>query len=295
MSETRMRSITHPGPVSEAAFQSLPARTYKVLEQIPPGVSLLDGFDRLLRHYGCVSAVARLGPTSLWPVVYVLPAISGSSEHAVYYSDRHEPCTPIALNAGAVTVGVRENTTWLHCHASWYESDGSWHCGHLLPDETYLAQPLEVELTLLADAGFMVCPDAHTNFNLFKPRPLPPLVRRSLAFSLDWNAGWCVRVAPNVDLCQVLETFCEQEGIESARVLGGVGSTVGAVFDDGRVVQPFVTELLIENGQIYSRDGKPEALIDVALIDYQGGVHRGRLARGENPVLVTCELVLLPE
>ena len=294
MPESHMRSITHPGPVLEPAFQSLPARTYNVLEQIPPGLSLLDGFDQLLSRYGCLSAVARLGSTSLWPVVYVLPAISGSSEHAVYYSDRHVPCAPIRLNAGAVTVGVRENATWLHCHASWYDADGSWHCGHLLPDETYLAQPLDVELTLIADAGFVVCSDAHTNFSLFKPRPLPPLASSSRAFALEWDAGWCVRVAPNVDLCQVLETFCKRERIESARILGGVGSTVGAVFDDGRVVRPFVTELLIESGQICSRNGQWEANIEVALIDYQGGVHRGRLARGQNPVLVTCELVLLP-
>lgn len=295
MLEKSMRNIIHPGPVIEPALQSLPARVLTVLDQIPAGVSLLEGFDRLLGKYGCQSAVARLGSSSLWPVVYVLPALSKSREHAVYYSDRHVPGLPVSLNEGTVTVGLRDGATWLHCHASWYESDGSWHCGHLLPDETYLAQPLEVELSLLADAGFVVCADIHTNFNLFKPRVLSLPAHSSLASSSAWMPGWCVRVAPNVDLCHVLETFCETEGIESARILGGVGSTVGAAFSDGRVVQPFVTELLIGSGVIQSRAGIRHAMIDVALIDYQGGVHRGRLARGENPVLVTCELLLLPE
>ena len=32
--------------------------------------------------------------------------------------------------------------------------------------------------------------------------------------------------------------------------------------------------------------------LDVALIDYTGGIGEGRLIRGDNPVLMTMELVL---
>jgi len=38
--------------------------------------------------------------------------------------------------------------------------------------------------------------------------------------------------------------------------------------------------------------GAPEATLDVALIDYTGGIGEGRLIRGDNPVLMTMELVL---
>jgi hypothetical protein len=100
-------------------------------------------------------------------------------------------------------------------------------------------------------------------------------------------------VSPNLDLCTALESVCAAHGWTRARVRGGVGSTIGAVFDDGRIVKPFVTETLIRQGEIRSgADGRPQAQIDVTLIDHLGGRHQGRLARGENPVLVTFELVL---
>ena len=38
--------------------------------------------------------------------------------------------------------------------------------------------------------------------------------------------------------------------------------------------------------------GALDASLDVALIDYTGGIGVGRLVRGDNPVLMTMELVL---
>jgi hypothetical protein len=93
----------------------------------------------------------------------------------------------------------------------------------------------------------------------------------------------------------VLETFCQTHQIQHATILGGVGSTVGAIFQDGRVVEPFVTELLIRSGQIIRDDqGQPRAEIDISIVDYKGGLTEGRLAKGGNPILVTAELVLCP-
>jgi len=39
-------------------------------------------------------------------------------------------------------------------------------------------------------------------------------------------------------------------------------------------------------------DGRLAAELDIALVDYLGGVAEGRLVRGDNPVLMTMELVL---
>ena len=100
-------------------------------------------------------------------------------------------------------------------------------------------------------------------------------------------------MSPNVDICTALEQFCKEHHIKHARIQGGVGSTVGAVFEDGRVVEPFVTELLIRQGDIHAgADGQVRAALDVSMVDHKGGVSEGRLARGQNPVLVTFELVL---
>ena len=38
--------------------------------------------------------------------------------------------------------------------------------------------------------------------------------------------------------------------------------------------------------------GALEAQLDIALVDYLGGLAEGRLVRGDNPVLMTMELVV---
>jgi hypothetical protein len=59
------------------------------------------------------------------------------------------------------------------------------------------------------------------------------------------------------------------------------------------VTEPFATELAITSGAIVpGASGALEAALDVALIDYTGGIAEGRLVRGDNPVLMTMELVL---
>ena len=129
--------------------------------------------------------------------------------------------------------------------------------------------------------------------------PDPMLERGSTAetnlasMQTPFSKGYALRVAPNIDICTALETFCRDRGITHAKIQGGVGSTVGAVFDDGRVVEPFVTELLIRNGEIVTNAaGQTQAQLDVSMVDYKGGVSEGRLARGQNHVLVTFELAL---
>jgi len=59
------------------------------------------------------------------------------------------------------------------------------------------------------------------------------------------------------------------------------------------VTEPFATELAITVGSIAPGDsGALEAALEIALIDYTGGIAEGRLIRGDNPVLMTMELVL---
>ncbi len=102
-----------------------------------------------------------------------------------------------------------------------------------------------------------------------------------------------MRLRPNQDFAGALENFGRRHGIFRARIHGGVGSTIGARFTDGRSVVPFATELAIRGGSIAPNDGGSlEAELDVALVDYLGGLNEGHLLRGDNPVLMTMELVL---
>src|SRR5216684_4453948 len=107
------------------------------------------------------------------------------------------------------------------------------------------------------------------------------------------SRAFALRLRPNQDFAGALEAFCRERGIVSAKLHGGVGSTIGARFADGRIVEPFATELAVSSGVIVSGvSGALEAELDIALVDYQGGIAEGPLLRGDNPVLMTMELVL---
>ena len=139
----------------------------------------------------------------------------------------------------------------------------------------------------LDGALFTAEPDPETNFKLFGPVP-------SAATSAQTTGrAYALRLRPNQDFAGALEAFCRERGISSAKLHGGVGSIIGARFADGRSVEPFATEMAVRSGAIaLGADGTPEATLDVALVDYTGGLAVGRLTRGDNPVLMTMELVL---
>ena len=292
------RRIEHPGPCTEDPIHTAASRCLTVYETLSSGQTILEAFAALLKKYNVDSAVARLESGCLFPASYVLPALSTDPNYAVYYSQTFEASAPLALSEGAVTIGLRDQKPWLHCHARWTDGSGQLHCGHLLPEQTYLAQDTLVELTLLLDAAFEVVADEHTRFSLFKPRVNPTQSVEQGAVSsrppipLNMAPGVLVRVAPNVDFGLALLEACARHDIKSAFVHGGVGSVVGAVFDDGREVEPVVTELMVRRG--YVDRMSLQVTLDIALIDYTGTVSEGCLALGNNPVLVTCELVLVP-
>lgn len=286
-----LRSIQHPGPAATQRCQVVEARVTACDLVLQPGRSLLAAVTDALSTSAATSAVLTLAGGSLFPFAHVMPALSTSPEHAVYFSDRFDADAPVRLEFATVTYGRHGDQPWLHCHAAWTDAQGQRHCGHLLPDLGVLAAPVLASAWLLDGAEFRVGADDETRFSLFKPVPSAPIRAASAA----GRPALAIRLGPNEDLCTALEAICRERGIRQARVRGGVGSTVGVVFDDGRRVEPFVTETLVRQGRIVTgRDGWPRAEIDVSMVDHLGGQASGRLARGANPVLVTFELVLEP-
>ncbi|MGY0196420.1 PCC domain-containing protein [Leptothrix sp. BB-4] len=288
------RQIVHPGP-SRREASVLPVRLATHDLRLGTGTSFLDAVDTAVRAAcgGPASGVLHLkgGRCEPWP--YVLPALSRTPEHAVYFSERHEAVGAVELVEATVTLGLRaDGRPWLHSHVDWIEADGTRGCGHVLPEQARLADaPLQATFWQMRDADYTVQADEETRFSLFKPAskstPSPDAIGHA------GRPALAVRLAPNQDVCEAIESICAAHGIGRAVVRGGVGSTVGAVFDDGRVVEPFVTETLIRHGTVEPDEhGRPRAALDITMIDFHGGRHQGRLARGENPVLVTFELVL---
>lgn len=299
-----MRSIQHPGQPSaqRVAAQQVELEPFDL--KLPAHMTLMQAVAQSMQGIGAQCATFRMSGGGLKPFSYVMPALAKTSAHAVYFSDIYPVEGAVRLETASVTFGQRDGKPWLHSHAIWIEESGRRHCGHLLPDDIQVNAPIRAQGVALRGATFVVCPDGETNFTLFVPLKsmtqsgqttagAPALQTTSASNQTPRGKGYALRVAPNVDICTALETFCSQRGITRATIQGGVGSTVGAVFDDGRIVEPFVTELLIRKGEVLTdARGHTQAQLDVSMVDYKGGVSEGRLARGQNPVLVTFELAL---
>jgi predicted DNA-binding protein with PD1-like motif len=282
-----MRRIAQPGPPAPERIQWVEARGRAFRFTLEAGVPLLEAARRGFVAAGFSGGTLNIGSGALGPFAYVMPALSRTGENAAFYSDTFRLAGVTRLKTATMTLGVRDGAPFFHCHAFWLEAGGRAGGGHILPEETVVAEAFEVDAFGLDGAVFTAEPDRETNFKLFGPLPSVAVgaETRSRAFAL--------RLRPNRDFANALEGFCRERGISRARIHGGVGSTIGARFTDGRSVEPFATELTVTSGVIApGAGGALEAELDIALVDYTGGLAEGRLVRGDNPVLMTMELVL---
>jgi predicted DNA-binding protein with PD1-like motif len=282
-----MRSIVQPGAAVPERIQWVEARGRAFSATLAAGLPLLEAARRAFAGEGFAGGVLNFRDGGLGPFAYVMPALSRTGDNAAFYSDTFRPDGVTRLKLGAMTLGQRDGAPFFHAHALWTEADGRSNGGHILPEETIIAEPFAVEAFGLDGAVFTAEPDPETNFKLFGPVP-------SLsAGAMTTSRAFALRLRPNQDFAGALETFCRAHGVFRARLHGGVGSTIGARFTDGRSVVPFATELAVSSGFVAAgANGTLEAALDIALVDYLGGLAEGRLVRGDNPVLMTMELVL---
>ena len=281
-----VRQIEQPGPATPERIAFVESHGLRFEMQLQPGLTLLEAVRRSFAAAGFTSGVARVDGAALSPFAYVMPALSKTPEHAAFYSDIFRPAGVARIETGVMTFGLRDGAPFFHCHALWTEADGKRCGGHILPDETVLAEAITLPAVGLDGAAFTAEPDAETNFKLFGP-----VQAQSLGATQE-GRFFALRVRPNIDFSSALEQFCIAHGIRRARIHGGVGSTIGARFGDGRAVENFATEVAITAGHIVVEAGQATSEIDVALVDYTGAMASGRLKRGDNPVLMTFELVL---
>ena len=282
-----MRSIVQPGPPVRERIQWVEGRGRAFSCTLQAGVSLLEAARRGFAAEGFVGGTLNIGGGALGPFAYVMPALSRTGDNAAFYSDTFRPAGVTRLKMGTMTLGFRDGAPFFHCHGLWTEADGRSGGGHILSEETVVAEPFAVEAFGIDGAAFIAEPDPETNFKLFGP------VASAVAGAETTCRAFALRLRPNQDFAGTLEAFCREHGVTRGRIHGGVGSTIGAHFADGHIVEPFATELAVRSGIIVSgAGGALEAELDVGLVDYAGGIAKGRLRRGDNPVLMTMELVL---
>jgi predicted DNA-binding protein with PD1-like motif len=281
-----MRRIQQPGPPVPERIQWVEGRGRAFSLTLQAGLPLLEAARRGFAAQGFAGGTLNIKGGALGPFAYVMPALSKTSDHAAFYSETFRPLGVTQLKLATMTLGVRDGAPFFHCHGLWREADGRINGGHMLPEETVVAEPFAVEAFGIEGAMFAAEPDSETNFKLFGPVP------SEASGAETTSRAFALRLRPNQDFAGALENFCRERNVARARIYGGVGSTIGARFIDGCSVEPFATELAITSGIIESRAGAPEAELTIALVDYTGGIAEGRLVRGDNPVLMTMELVL---
>ena len=277
------RRIQQPGPALEPRILAVPCRATQIRFTLRPGEVLLDGLASHFAEAGyapCPGAVVHLTGGAFGPFQYVIPALSETPEHAAFYSEIFAPAGVTKLELGRVTYGSREGKPWLHCHGFWTQADGHATGGHVIPDGAVVAEPIEAEAWVLDGAAFDTRHDPETNFTLLGPVPDNGSGTGSGRF-------FAMRLRPNQDWGGSLVTFCAAQDIRRARILGGVGSIIGAVFADGRESPPFATEIFVRSGEIDT-----SSRIEIGLVNHLGERLEGLLTHGENPVLMTAEFVL---
>jgi predicted DNA-binding protein with PD1-like motif len=282
------RRVLQPGLEAAERVQWVAGYATPLKFTLEPGLNFIEAIRRPLAEAGGVSAVLSLEGGAFGPFTYVIPAPAPTPEHAAFYSAFHRPPDVSSLESAAVTFGLRDNAAFLHCHGVWTGADGVRQAGHVIPDQTVVAESIRARAWVLDGMAFEAMPDPETNFTLFGPVSHAPREN-----SHESGRFFAARFRPNQDLCGALESFCRGRGIASAILRGGVASTIGAVFEDGGTVDSFATEMFIRSGTIApGADGLPVADLDVALVDHRGDLAEGRLKRGANPILMTLEVVI---
>ncbi len=248
-----------------------------------PGQSLAAAVGEVAATLGITAGAINLTGASLSPVRYVMPTYARTLDHVAYYSDTYAVDAGFVIEFATATFGFRDGEPFLHCHALWRNVKGELCGGHILPLDTMLAAPLTTHFLGTNTVEMRAEFDPETNFTLFRP------------FQKQPGEGKLVvaHIRPNEDFVTAIERIAVAHGVEHGRIISGIGSTVGVVFEDGLIVSEIPTELLITDGYITPGPGSmPQVDVEMILIDSSGNLHRGRPARGQNPVLICAEIFI---
>ncbi len=277
-----MRQLKHPGPVAPEREQAAACRATALTLTLAKGQSANEAITGALARAGFSAGYVRLENVPIAPMRYVIPAVAPDDTHVAWYSDTHAPDGVVTIERAGVIAGMRDGEPFIHCHGIWVDEAGNRRAGHLLPHEALIAADTNVSALGIEGASYVARDDAETNFKLFAAEGVGPAVEQLNAVA--------VTVRPNGDITAAIEAVCARHGIGKARIFG-VGSLNEVDFEDGSRVPSYATEVFVEHGVVSS----DRSVLDVALVDLRGEIHEGRLARGQNPVCVTFELLIVAD
>src|ERR1700733_12410083 len=168
-----MRRIEQPGPPAPERIQRVEGRGRAFVFTLQAGLPLLEAARRGFAAAGFAGGALNMQGGALGPFAYVMPALSRTGANAAFYSDTFRPDGVSRLKIGAMTLGQRDGAPFFHGHALWTEADGRCNGGHILPEETIVAEPFAVDAFGVDGAVFTAEPDPETRFKLFGPVASP--------------------------------------------------------------------------------------------------------------------------
>ncbi|MBW6424077.1 AMP-binding protein [Rhizobium sp. XQZ8] len=276
-----MRQLVHPGAIVPVRHEAVRTELKPVDGVLQKGEVFLAGMARVFAEAGCRGGFVNIEGGACDPFRYVLPAFSPDNDHAAWYSATFAPDAGGRFQAATAIFGERDGAPFLHCHGIWDTGEGALRMGHVLPFDSIVSEPIRVSGYGSKTATFDSIPDPETNFTLFSAKG-----------ESEPGNGILLRIRPNEDVAAVIEAVCGDLGIQHARIFG-IGSINEPVFEDGRRVVCLATEIVIENGVVEKTADGLRATLDAAVVDTDGAIYHGRLVRGDNPVGVTFELVIV--
>ncbi|MCA1323859.1 PCC domain-containing protein [Herbaspirillum sp. alder98] len=283
------RSVRHPGPPEPERVVSLAGQARALEFTLEAGRSLRDAISIALAAAGIEGGTVRFENLAVSAHHFLMPALPVDDQHAAFYSAPHAIEEGTVIEYACATYGRRDGEPFVHCHAIWRGRDGQRQGGHLMTDQTIIGAACIARAWGVGNATMATRYDPETNFTLFYPTRLAP------EDDTAKEAGARVilaRIRPDQDLTTAVEQACRAHGIENAIVRGSVGSIIGAEFEDGRVLEDRATEILVRAGEVVTSADGLRARLDIGLVNPEGKVWEGVLARGRNPVLICFELVL---
>ncbi|MGE0419107.1 MAG: hypothetical protein AB7O80_20065 [Acetobacteraceae bacterium] len=272
-----MRTLVQPGRVAPRRIDIASGNARRIAFDLAVGMTLHDAVAGPMAAAGFQGGTVVVRGGAFDPFKYVMPGPPDDASHVAYFTAPRAPEGVTRLERANLTFGWADEVPFLHCHAVWIEPDGARRGGHILPRETVLAVAAEADAWGFPDVRVETGFDAETNFTLF-----------GVAGAQTGGKAVVARVKPNEDISHAVEAIAREQGWQKAIVRGSLGSLVGARFADGRTVPDLATEVLVRRGVV--RDGRAE--LDLAVVDMTGAVHEGVLARGDNAVLITFDLVM---
>lgn len=274
-----MRSVVHPGPIRPERVDLEPCVGREIEVVLDAGVNLDEAVAKAIKLENVDSAWLEVVDAPVEMLDYVIPAETSDNTHVAWYSDTHRFGKGIIDQLGMI-VGHHNGKSFLHGHGLWTADGQNQAMGHILAQNTKLANPIKVRGIGLTGVEFERRYDKETNFELFQVNRLEP-APEGADFAI-------LRLLPNRDFSTAIDDACTKLNWRGARV-HGIGSLIGANFNDSRTIDCLPTEFLVTDAVAGIGGHEPE----ISIVGIDGSkVLSGRLSRGKNAVLVTAELVL---